>query len=100
MDVELSYTTKDCQPRRHAEMWTRSKTSVKMHEVLAHYIVEDEYALQPIHIDEDPMENIIHISLPEQGVSIGLVKCGGTRRNVPFSFLEIDTCMGCEESMP
>ena len=74
--------------------------SVKMNKVLAHYIIKDENALQPIQVGENPVQNIIHVSLAEEQVSrLILTWTGGRSQNVPFTLLEVNACMGCEESM-
>ena len=82
-------------------MGTRRESPVQVYEVLTHDVVQDQDSPQTVQVREDPMQNIIHISLTKEQVNGQLLTHTGSGScNAPFTLLEVYAGVGREKSMP
>lgn len=80
-------------------MGTLRKPLAQIHKVLAHDIVENEDACKTVEIHEDPVDDVVHVSLAKLTVSMADIRPTTICLYAPLSLLEVDAGMRSEEPM-
>ena len=99
MDVELPNPSLNLEACRHTQMWALLETCPKISEILAHDIVENEDACKTVEIHEDPVDDVVHVSLAKLTVSMADIRPTTICLYAPLSLLEVDAGMRSEEPM-